>query len=122
MNTEIRKNYSPFGDVKGLAVFSGVFRKPATQSDLLHPLDDNSWVFDRLLINQLSKALCKELEPFPSLIINQTKRSIEDSPQTCLPSCLEKRQLESIGIVCIIEADDLWKALPHLKAIREGPY
>jgi hypothetical protein len=39
MNTEIRRDYGPFGDVKGFAVFSGFFRQPATQSDLLHPLD-----------------------------------------------------------------------------------
>jgi hypothetical protein len=35
----MQKLQTNFGDVKGLAVFCGVFQRPPTQFDLLHPLD-----------------------------------------------------------------------------------
>jgi hypothetical protein len=52
-------------------------------------------------------------------IINKTKGSIKYCAKTGLPGYLEEWELESVGIIYIIEADYLWELLLYLDIIGE---
>ena len=61
------------------------------------------------------------MESLSSFIINKTKGSIKHCTKTGLPGYLEEWELESVGIICVIEADYLWEPLPHPDTIGKYP-
>lgn len=70
---------------------------------------------------QLSGSFCKKLEAFKPFIVDQTKRSVENSAEAGLAGYLEEWELKAVGIVGIVDAKDLWEALPHLDTVRKCP-
>jgi hypothetical protein len=54
-----------------------------------------------------------------SFIINKTKGSIKYYAKTGLPGYLEEWELESVSIICVIEADYLWELLLYPDIIGE---
>ncbi len=70
---------------------------------------------------QLSVTLCEKLEPFQPFVVNQAKCSVEDGTEAGLAGYLEEWELETVGIVGIVEAEDLREALPHLNTEGKCP-
>jgi hypothetical protein len=83
--------------------------------------NDNVRLSDRVLLCELSNALGEELEPLPSLVVDQSESCIKDRTKASLSCCLEQWKLEAIGVVCVVKADDLGKPLPHLETVGKCP-
>ena len=83
--------------------------------------NDNIGGPDAISVEERAYTVCKELEPFKPLLVDQPECGVEDSTQAGLSRNLEEWQLEAVRVVRVVETDDLGETPPHPDTVGERP-
>ena len=69
--------------------------------------NDNVGGPDAISVEERAYTVCKELEPFKPLVVDQPECGVEHGTQAGLSRNLEEWQLEAVRVVRVVESDDL---------------